>query len=1012
MGEGSTDVTLRVAGDQPSKDTARPDASSMEPSAEERMSVPERVGRYVVLRELGAGAMGMVVVAYDPELDRQIAIKLIHPKVAGSREAHARMLREAKGLARLSHPNVVQVYDAGTLAGRVFIAMELVDGEPLSRWGEVREREVAEVLAVYLGAGLGLAAAHDAGLVHRDFKPDNVLVDRGGRARVLDFGLVRALGEAEPRAEGSIGMEPTVEVELTGLDLLIAGGPREESSGGLAQTHATKLQPRARESSGAFGSHNSSELELELTHGGQLMGTPAYMSPEQWRGAKTDARSDQFSFCVTLWEALYGQRPFAGRTIQALARAVCAGDISEPESPTRLPRRVRAALERGLQVDPARRFATMHELILELGREDWSRRSLPLAALALGAFGLLAWGSPRGGVEVEAPPSCAAAGAGIDAIWTPARSEQIRARFTAIGSSNELILAQIGSGLDDYTRRWRGAAEDNCAATKIREQQSMELLELRARCLDTKLDALDALLEVFAEADAAIVDEALFAVESLPSVLGCEAQRVRSSTAALPDDPQEAMQVGEARRELARARAYLDTGHFGDAGARLDALAGSVAALDYAPLAAEFAVEQGRLHARLDRYELAGETLRAGYLGATRLRDDELALRAALWLAELEGARRQRPEFGALWAELAHVLLDRDPVGSPDIAAGLADTVSWNAYLAGDLELAREEAQRGLSGLDEAGLEAPSHRLALLLDRGAAEYGAGALAEAQASFSAALELAEATFGRDNAKATGALNNLAVVYSAAGEFEQARELLRESVQTRERALGPDNATVGVGLSNLADVELELGEGAAALASAARAHTILMATVGPDQYATVIARQRLGLARGMTGDPLAGVADLRAALEAARTPPPDESLAFELGVEIAVLLAAAGDAPGSEAQLERLRGDPEPGWRELVIAGRYAGRIAQPALAISLLELGLARRGEPEAEGMHRTLATAKLSLAELLLAGEDASIHAPRAIALLDDTLDADLHGAPKLLARLAASRSRARSLSE
>ncbi|HVI01635.1 MAG TPA: serine/threonine-protein kinase, partial [Enhygromyxa sp.] len=735
MREDSFEATELAADPTASTGISSPDQDPDAPHPPASEGAPERVGRYLVLRKLGAGAMGMVVVGYDPELDRKLAIKLIHPRVAKRGEARSRMLREAKGLARLSHPNVVQVYDAGDIDGRVFIAMELVDGQPLSAWVKARERTSDEILAVFLAAGRGLAAAHDAGLVHRDFKPDNVLVDREGRARVLDFGLVRAAGDGEGRERSDAHASAS------------EGNPLDSSK--IADSNDTAAITSEWETTGGRERTGStSELELELTHGGQIMGTPAYMSPEQWKGAKADARSDQFSFCVALWEALYGERPFQGRTVHALAAAIDSGRITEPASAVRLPRRVRKALERGLSGDPARRFASMHTLLRELGREDWSGRSLPLAIAALAAFGLLAWGQSVG-VETPAAPSCEGAAAAVHEVWNPRRHDAVRAAFAASEvAGSEAILARVVADLDDYATRWSAAAEDNCTATRIRQQQSDELFNRRRRCLDRKLTELAALVEVLTRADVSTVEEAVLAVESLPSLRACEADRVQGESATLPDDPQLAERVTEARRALAAVRASLDTGRFSEAGELLVELELTVEQLDYPPLTAELAVQRGRHHARLDRYEQAAEALQQGYFLAIAQRDRELALTAAVWLAEVEGAQRQRPEFAQLWARQAEAMLARDPARYPELAADLADTASWNAYLANDLVAARSEAERGLAILDQAELDAPMHRMSLLLDRGAAEYGAGDLAAAQASFEAALQLAEATVGRD------------------------------------------------------------------------------------------------------------------------------------------------------------------------------------------------------------------------------------------------------------------------
>ncbi|MFO7566619.1 MAG: protein kinase [Enhygromyxa sp.] len=997
----ATELALASTGvSNPQQAASSPDNDA--PGPRGSLATPERVGRYLVLRKLGAGAMGVVVVGYDPELDRKLAIKLIHPRVARRGEARSRMLREAKGLARLSHPNVVQVYDAGTVDGRVFIAMELVDGQPLSAWCRARERSTGETLAVLLAAGRGLAAAHDAGLVHRDFKPDNVLVDRSGRARVLDFGLVRAAGDGESHAgppdAGSLDSSPSI-------DRTVSTDPTDSTiSSTSGDAHQSAPITRERESTGGRDkTQGTSELELELTHGGQIMGTPAYLSPEQWKGARADARSDQFSFCVACWEALYGERPFAGRTVHALALAVGSGPITEPSSAVRLPRRVRRALERGLAKDPTQRFASMHELLRELGREDWSGRSLPLAAVALGAFGILAWGR-FAGVEPSAPPTCEAAGASVTEVWHPRRGDAIRAAFMASEVPGaEAILAQVTHDLDDYAGRWTAAAEDNCAATRLRQQQSDELFDLRVRCLDGKLNELAALVDIFTRADPGTVEAAVLAVESLPSLRACEPDRVRETSAALPDDPKLAERVTAARRALAGVRASLDTGRFAEAGQLLAELEPELAALDYPPLNAALAVERGRHHARADRHEQADDDLQRAYFEAVRLRDHELAIRAASNLAELEVAQRRRSEFADLWIRQAEALLLRDPGRDPELAADLADIASWNAYLTDDLPGARREAERGLEILDEAGLEAPMHRVALLVDRGAAEYGAGELAAAEASFRAALELAEATVGRDNATATGALNNLAFTHVAAGELERARALLEESVTIRERTLGPNNASVGNGLSNLADVELELGEGEVALAAAERAYGILREAIGPDQYATVIAHQRFGLALALVGRHAEAISELRAVRELAAAPPdPDPSLTVELTASLAAVAAAAGDQKTAQRELEAVTASDPSLWRELATAGRFAVTLGQPAIAEQLLSRAIERAGDPRDAAARHRLARTKLALAELLIASTPGAERAERAAAigsLLAD-LDDDLRNAPKLAEQL------------
>jgi len=276
-----------------------------------------QVGRYRVERLLGAGGMGRVLLAHDPELDRRVAIKLLKPHHSAAPELEARLLREARAMARLSHPNVVTVHDVGTWNNQVFLAMEYVEGGTLSDW-LAEPRSVRQVVDVFRLAGMGLSAAHKAGLVHRDFKPDNVLIGKDGSVRVNDFGLVRA-----------------------------AESPDEAAAASTA---------------------NSGPLDMVLTIDGAVMGTPAYMSPEQHEGRPTDARTDQFSFCAALYLALYGRRPFPGSGLESLRMAVIDGRVRVPPKGGRVPDAVRDVVLRGLSVDPDKRFASMDALLAALAR--------------------------------------------------------------------------------------------------------------------------------------------------------------------------------------------------------------------------------------------------------------------------------------------------------------------------------------------------------------------------------------------------------------------------------------------------------------------------------------------------------------------------------------------------------------------------------------------------------------------------------------------------------------------
>jgi len=341
--ETGADPTLAADGGAAS----RPDLAELEPGTV--------IARYRILARLGAGGMGVVYRAHDAQLDREVALKLLRVGEDGT-EGRSRMLREAKAAAKIRHPNVVTVYDAGEVFGRVFIAMELIDGITLKAYFRGRKRGWREVVEVMLGAGEGLAAAHQAGLVHRDFKPDNVLVEAGGRVRVLDFGLAR------PASEG----EPTVQTATRG----------DESGPPVLRT---------------------------LTQTGMLVGTPAYMAPEQHLARAVDARTDQFAYCVSFYECLYGQRPFAGDTQAALTMNVVEGRLLPPRDRGDAPPEIFALLQRGLAVAPTDRYpaladllARLRALLVEHERRPARRRQIAAALLAplLVVGGVYALGEP------------------------------------------------------------------------------------------------------------------------------------------------------------------------------------------------------------------------------------------------------------------------------------------------------------------------------------------------------------------------------------------------------------------------------------------------------------------------------------------------------------------------------------------------------------------------------------------------------------------------------------------
>ena len=394
----------------------------------------ERIGRYVVLEEIGRGGMGHVYAAWDGKLKRRVAIK----RVRTDRRGHERLLREAQAMASLSHPNVAAVFEILDHDSTVLLVMELIEGSTLRAWQSEPGRSWRQIVEAYRMVAEGLVAAHDAGLVHRDFKPDNAMVDARSdgkpRVRVLDFGLARMLDRI-----GAPSGDPSDD-------------PSDDPSG-----EAPRLGPRSL-------TETSEDLQTPTTVG-RVLGTPAYMAPEQLSSHDADARSDQFSFCVSMWEAVYGQRPYTGESFESILLAISRG---KPEAPgtSRIPAWLRRTLERGLAPAPEDRWPSMRELVRALS-QDRTRRGATAVALGAVIVTALAVGSSS-----RDDSRCQGAATALASAWSDGDRAAIRDAFESSEAPFAAdALVQVEAGLADWAGRWQTMHTETCEATQIRGEQ-------------------------------------------------------------------------------------------------------------------------------------------------------------------------------------------------------------------------------------------------------------------------------------------------------------------------------------------------------------------------------------------------------------------------------------------------------------------------------------------------------------------------------------------------------------
>ncbi len=751
------------------------------------------IDRYVIERPLGAGAMGAVSLADDPELKRKVCVKLLRRELLDSGDTQAtraRLQREAQAMAQVSHPNVVAVYDIGAYEGQVFIAMEYVEGSDLSRWLREKRRRPAEVLEVFRAAGRGLAAAHRAGLIHRDFKPHNVMVGSDGSIKVTDFGLARA-DEAPERREPA-------------GDQVDRDAPTDEEPDSL--------------------------LASPLTRTGALVGTPAYMAPEQVRGDEVDARCNQFAFAVALYEALFGDRPFAGAGLEEIHAAAVAERVVPPPRRSGVPRRMRAAIVRGLRARPDRRFPTMDAMLAELAPPTWRRAAIAAGAAAVLLTAGLAAAGIRSGADDA--PLCDGGPALIAPVWGEAARGRIRSAFAATG----LVVASSASAtvmreLDTYAGQWIAAHREACAATRVRQEQTEDMLALRMACLERRRVELAATVQILERPDAAMVGNAFQVPSNLSSIADCADAKALAAPLPLPRDARTRQQIAATRATLARADALVHAQQLDKARPLVERVVGEAAAIGWSPLVAEARFKAAQLDLLQVRLDDAEKGFDAAAVAAEQAGHDDVRIEAYFGLTSISKERGQADQ-ALRWAGYARAAIERTgsrPGKLASLSTMLADIYAYQ----GDGKRAIAEYQRAIE-LDTRAFGARSSEVATAIYRlGAFYHQLREHERAIAEFERALALYTQieVGGADHPLALFTLKTMSSVRQEQGRGEEALALAERALAGFRRVYGDDHEMTGAAYFALGVAQGAVGRVDEGLASQERAIAIWRRVLGP-------------------------------------------------------------------------------------------------------------------------------------------------------------------------------------
>lgn len=758
---------------------------------------PHRWGRYVRLGRIGEGGMGVVYAVFDTTLKRRVALKVLRPELLGPSAAQARerLVREAQAMAQISHPNIAAVYEVIESDDDVMIAMELLEGTSVAHWERKPSRTWREVVELFVSAGRGLAAIHHGGLVHRDIKPANVVVTNEGRACIVDFGLARPSGEPVPSSDAS------------------------------------------------DRSLSAEEVLTTITLDGVLVGTPRYMAPEQHLEGKVDARSDQYSFCVTLYEVLAGAAAFPQRSRDAILHAKESQEVDWSQLPA-LPRRLRHALERGLQADPERRFGAMDALLSELERSI-RRAPVRTGLLAGAAVAIAVAAFFAGGLQQDEPSECPE----LDAEpWSDEARHGVRSAFLATEHPDAEKQWRIAAAALD--RRAESLRTDRMAACTL--QPSDPRREAELICLQMRARALAAGVATLRTMTRREIPRALEVVYGTGDTEACTPQTVRTP---LPEGLDEGIAAARAELALGRRERSLELAvTTRDRAQRLGSLRAEVLAR-FAEAAAMGLTDPD---ARLD-------TLHRALGGALLLGDERLVASSLIRLVGVFGTSLRRPTEALRFATTAEGAISR--IGeAPHLRARLHQQ-RGGAYLnSGDSQQAVEAFRAAFAALDEGGIDAPSLRMHVRYGLSGAHEAAGEHQLAREQLQLALAEGRETLGDLHPLISDMLNDLAVNSATSGRHEDARRELQATLDATAATWGTRSVEYAKTLGNLAFVGREIGRPPAeVMADFQQVHRLFEELLGPDHLVTATSLSNLCWYELHQDDATTAVGHCRDALE---------------------------------------------------------------------------------------------------------------------------------------------------